>query len=75
MNTLQDHWQFYATKVLPPNAPAIQVKECQLAFYAGALAYQHIALIAADDNMSEDAGAMMMEGLATEIREFAKSVT
>ncbi len=36
MKLIEVAWLEYVEKVIPPDAPAIQFKECWKAFYAGA---------------------------------------
>lgn len=61
-------WVQYAERVLPKNAPRIQMQECRRSFFAGA-AHLFGALTDAvgADEVSEDAGMDIMAGVEAEI--------
>lgn len=44
MNTILDEWREYESKVIQPDAPPIQRRECCLAFYAGTLALMSLQI-------------------------------
>jgi hypothetical protein len=66
MNTIEDKWNDYEGMVVPVKAGPYQRIECRRAFYGGAFAYGCI-LSDLPDDISEDAGAMVIEGLREEI--------
>jgi len=74
MRTLQEQWLSYAKEVLPDEVPSVQVRECCLAFYAGAKAAERIFLSAAEDRMSDEAGVAILEGMKDELQRFLEKV-
>ncbi len=68
-------WRQYAERILPANAPRVQVWECRRAFYAGAAHLFHeLTERVGPDATSEDDGMEMMQGVADEIDAFMKDV-
>ncbi len=68
-------WRQYAERILPANAPRVQVWECRRAFYAGAAHLFHeLTERVGPDSTSEDAGVEMMQGVADEIERFMSDV-
>ena len=74
MNTIQEQWESFATRVVPKDAPAIQRKEMRRAFYAGAEAMMRINFAIGHDSISEDAGIQILNGCQDECRRFAEQV-
>jgi hypothetical protein len=61
----------YRAQVLPPEASAVQVLECQRAFYAGAyFLLMNIAHNIGDDSTPEEDGIEQLEALKTECEAF-----
>lgn len=71
MNTIQDYWEDYSKKVMNPEAGETQRIETRLAFYAGAFSVLNI-MISLPEDISEDAGAAIIDGLHEEIKLFSK---
>lgn len=70
MDTMQQRWQSYRDDVIPKDASAVQINECRLAFYAGAIAALNVTLTVAD--MTEEEGFSALESVHTELSEFAR---
>lgn len=72
MNTIGDIWQSYSDNVLPADAGDVQIRECKLAFYAGAASMMEIMTAIGDsEGLSVDIGAGILQGLADELYDFA----
>jgi hypothetical protein len=69
MKYLEQLWNDYQQKVVPPNASAGQIRQVRLAFYGGAIALWNI-LMAAPHDQSESKDMAMMKSIHTEINEF-----
>lgn len=70
MRTIEECWKgFHA--ILPKDAPAIQVQETRRAFYAGFAACLGLFQKMGNDDLSDDAGAAILEGLHEEVMLFA----
>lgn len=68
-------WRQYAEKILPANAPRVQVWECRRAYYAGAAhLFTELTQRVGPDSTSEDAGVEMMQGVSDEIERFMRDV-
>lgn len=74
MNTIKFHWDAYHKRVIPEGAPDVQIIESRRAFYAGAQAILTIMWLLGGDEVSEDVGAQVIEGLHQEARAFAQDV-
>lgn len=74
MNTIRKQWDIFNTTVIPADAPAIQRKEMRRAFYAGAEALLRINFEIGGENVSEDQGMTILNGLNEECFDFAKQV-
>lgn len=73
MNTIQEEFDGYAKAVLhmvPPNS--VQMIETRRAFYAGAQSV--LKVMSKIGDVSDEAGAAIIEGLATEVLNFAMDV-
>lgn len=68
-------WLSYRSRVLPQDAPSIQVIECRRAFYAGAQAFwtEMQALSGPGSDATADE-ARALDSLQQELRQFARSV-
>jgi hypothetical protein len=75
MNTLQSVWQTFEAQVIPRNAHQTQRQEMRRAFYAGSSAVLSIMLGVSGDDVSEEAGAMILDGLHKEARQFVADVS
>ena len=76
MRPIQKLWDDYKSKVLPANAPPVQVSECQYAFYAGASALWQIILsglsIEGEEASPEDLA--LMEEIQKEFEDYIKRI-
>lgn len=63
-------WESYRAKVLPPDAPDVQVVETRRAFYAGATIVLEICKRVGAPDVSEDLGVLQFEMLDREIVAF-----
>ena len=69
MNTIQDAWLNYKSKVVPDSACEIQVNETKQAFYAGSLcAFSLLGTVA--EKYTEEQGANILEGIDKELADF-----
>lgn len=69
--SLAEAWADYRAKVLPADAPPVQVDECRTAFYAGAGVTYQMLMAAADGD--EAAMPERLSSLDREIHEFIRS--
>lgn len=70
--TVAESFATYRAQVLPPDAPPIQVTECQRAFYAGAyFLLLNLAYNIGDDSTPEEQGIEELEKLKAECEAFA----
>lgn len=60
---IESEWNNFSNAVMPTDAPAIQRKEMRRAFYAGVWAMLSCAKQLANDDISEDAGVMVLEAI------------
>lgn len=73
MNTIQEKWESYLKTVMPADAPAAQIRECRIAFYAGAVMMME-TMKSISDTDNEDAAVAMLEGLEDECNAFFEGV-
>lgn len=72
VETVAEAFATYRAKVLPADAPAIQVTECQRAFYAGAyFLLMNVAYNIGDESTPEEQGIEELEKLKAECEAFA----
>lgn len=72
---IEREWLSFAERVLPANAPAIQRQEMRRAFFAGAgRLFESLTNAVGTDDVSEDAGMDIMQGVEDEIRAFLRDV-
>ena len=71
MNTIQQNFDFFV-KAHFPTAPKIVTDEAKLAYYAGAEAVLRIMFDIGSDDVSEDGGIAMLQGMHSECRVFAR---
>ena len=74
MNTVQQQWEAFAALVIAKDAPPIQRQEMRRAFYAGAEAMMRIQWAIGGEEIREDAGIQILEGLQNELSRFAEQV-
>lgn len=72
--TIRAGWQEYVDRVLPVDVSAIQRQETRRAFYAACAHMLDIFSDIGDDDLSEDAGVAVLEGLAAEIERHTRDV-
>jgi hypothetical protein len=73
MSSIKEEFEAYRRMVIHPHAPQIQIKECEKAFYSGALAFYTLVmknLAEGNEPTSED--LVMMRRLHNELVEFGK---
>jgi hypothetical protein len=72
LQTDAESFATYRARVLPPDAPPIQVTECQRAFYAGVyFCLMNLAYNIGDESTSEEQGIVELEKLKAECERFA----
>lgn len=71
MKTFRQQWESYRERVVPANAPVVQVQESRRAFYAGIAAAIECFNATPDDPAGEDAAAGV---LGDELRQFEADV-
>lgn len=71
MLTIKEQWLSFKASVMPPDAPAIQVREMKLAFYAGFHAYEKIAYQLSKTTDGTQA-IINLESLSIEGRQFVE---
>jgi len=67
MNTIQDKWDKFSSLVISKDAPAVQVTEMRLAFYAGVSAMIDIQFAAAEPYISEEGAVAILQGVNEEV--------
>jgi hypothetical protein len=70
LHPLATAWESYRTRVVPADAPPIQVQECRRAFYAGAQAF----LSAAADSKGPHAEDRAINVMCNELHQFITDV-
>lgn len=73
MRTVKEEWISYLA-VLPPEASKIQIQETRRAFYAGCVSLLRLLADLEDDELSDDAGAHIIEGLQAELDAFQEAI-
>lgn len=76
MRTIQEQWIDYRKKVVPPDAPDVQIQETRRGFYAGALAIlqMQFAVSGGEEELSDDAGVALIESWHQECADFMKII-
>ena len=69
METILELWEGYKLKVLPPNAPEIQVSECRRAFYTGIVSMLTL-VVALSNELSEEDACEALASLELECEEY-----
>jgi len=72
MNTVADLWADFEQRIVPKGAPAVQRIEMRRAFYSGARAL--LRLMNDIGEVSDDAGAAILDGIDQELDAFGKAV-
>jgi hypothetical protein len=73
MNTIKDHWIDYRAQVIPSTASPVQLNECQLAFYGGAVSVLSIVVNLGDPTVTEEEAEATMDRLMQEVQAFRDS--
>lgn len=74
-NTINGKWRMFIDAFFPGDTiPAIHHDEMQKAFFGGAAAVINIMIGMAEDDISEAAGAEMLESLRKECVDFRRSI-
>lgn len=72
METVAESFETYRTRVLPRDAPPIQVDECRRAFYAGTyFMLMNLMANVGDESTSDEQGIAELEKLKAECEAFA----
>lgn len=74
MRTIRKKCDSYL-ELLPENASEVQVKETEMAFYAGAAAILSIMIDIASDDVSDEAGEAILQSLHDETVSYADSLS
>lgn len=75
MKRIEAEWVDYAIRVIPVDAPPVQVTETRRAFYAGAMAFLSIVMNQAEAGAEPtDNDLAMMDDLQAEFEEFFAAV-
>jgi hypothetical protein len=75
LRSIADMWEIYRERVVPRDAPPVQVSECRRAFYAGAQGVLMDGFMGiGDKSISEDDGIAHLEKLHQECNDFAAKV-
>ncbi len=72
MNTVKDGFDEIRERVIPKDAPDVQVKEMKKAFYAGAAWLLHLQGVIAE--LDEDAAVAVLQSLHNEVKDYALSI-
>lgn len=75
MKYIGPEFETYREQVIPADAPPVQVRECQLAFHAGAHALFQLLMRRLDpDQEPTDSDLQMMHDIECELKEFGADV-
>ena len=72
MRTVQGEWQFNEALLVPKDAPEVQRQQTKLAFYAGCQAALRLLWNVGGDEVSEEAGAHLIQSWNDECDQFAR---
>ena len=67
-------WTGYRKRVMHPDCPAKQIKECKMSFYAGALSMFDAMTVPVDAGLSLEEGADYIEQLRQEMENEIKTM-
>ncbi|RYF58017.1 MAG: hypothetical protein EOO27_13825 [Comamonadaceae bacterium] len=65
-HTIENHWQRFATAVIAPAAPPVEVSEMRLSFYAGCTVFLGVMQEIDEPGVSEADGVAQLEALMQE---------
>jgi hypothetical protein len=71
VRTVAEKWVSFERACVPQNASEAQRADMKRCFYAGALSALVVMQGIADDDLSDDAGAAVIEGLMQEVQAFS----
>ncbi len=74
MRTIAQQWTQFERLAMPPSAGQLQRKEMRRAFYAGFQASLSVGVEIADADLSDEAGAAVLQGLHEECQLFAGEI-
>lgn len=74
MRTVMQQWESYEREVVPKTAGAEQRIESRRAFFAGAQALLNLVSGVGSDDVSENQGVAMLDGLSAELQVFSEAV-
>lgn len=76
MNLIERQWELYAKAVLAKDAPEIQLRECKLAFFAGAQAlFASIMTLLDPGEEPTDSDLRKIDEIDRELKTFVGQVT
>lgn len=70
MDTIKSAWMDFKSKVIPADASVVQKMEMKRAFYAGATSTLAILDDISSDDVPDEVGAAIINGLAKEVTSF-----
>lgn len=74
-NRVQEIWGTYRERVIPKDAPAVQITECRCAFFAGCESLLRIMMSAMEPGLEETPGDLqVMADIEAELKAFAEGV-
>ena len=74
MRTIADQWADFERLVMPQGASALQRQEMRRAFYAGFQASLTVGVEIAAADLSDEAGAAVLQGLHEECQSFCAEI-
>jgi len=74
MRTIAQQWALFERLVMPPGAGQMQRQEMRRAFYSGFQASLNVGVEIAAADMSDEAGAAVLQGLHEECRLFCAEI-
>ena len=75
MKIIASAWQEYLARVIPADAPEVQVSECRKAFYAGAgCLLDAMCAVLGPGQEPTESDLLIMDGIADELKQFAREV-
>lgn len=74
MGNIEKLWQSYKSNVIAANASDIQLIEMRRAFYAGVTALKSILDSIAEEDIPEDHGVIIIQGIDIELNNFTDLV-
>lgn len=74
MNTLEQEWLNYASRILPKGCSPVQRQETRRAYYAGIWTLLQMVKAIGDDEASEEQGVQELEKLENECISFMSQI-